>query len=121
VIVSIISDVVPRGTPPNVQPVFGVTQRPGSKFTVLFYLHEAATVFADPLAVTYRDPDHTLSEERFITVGMSRNGRVCWRASGPPPQHCIVIVAHSDRGENIRIISARKTTLGERKHYEEEN
>jgi uncharacterized DUF497 family protein len=39
---------------------------------------------------------------------MSRNGRV-------------LIVAHSDRSENIRIISARKTTLRERKHYEEEN
>ena len=70
--------------------------------------HEAATVFADPLAVTYHDPDHSLSEERFITVGISRNGRV-------------LIVAHSDRGENVRIISARKTTLRERKHYEEEN
>jgi uncharacterized protein len=61
-----------------------------------------------PLAVTYHDPDHSLSEERFITVGTSRNGRV-------------LIVAHSDRGENIRIISARNTTLRERKHYEEEN
>jgi uncharacterized protein len=70
--------------------------------------HEAATVFAEPLAVTYHDPDHWLSEERFITIGMSRNGRV-------------LMVAHSDRGENIRIISARKTTLRERKHYEEEN
>jgi len=60
------------------------------------------------LAVTYHDPDHSISEERFITVGMSRVGRV-------------LIVAHSDRGENIRIISARKTTLHERKHYEEEN
>jgi len=38
--------------------------------------HEAATVFADPLAVTYHDPDHSISEERFITVGMSRVGRV---------------------------------------------
>jgi len=70
--------------------------------------HEAATVFADPLAVTYHDPDHSIPEERFITVGMSRTGRV-------------LIVAHSDRGENTRIISARKTTLRERKHYEEEN
>ena len=70
--------------------------------------HEAATVFGDPLAVTYNDPDHSLSEERFFTVGTSRNG-------------CVLIVAHSDRGENIRIISARKTTLRERKHYEEEN
>jgi uncharacterized DUF497 family protein len=65
-------------------------------------------VFADPLAVTYHDPDHSLSEKRFITVGISRNGRV-------------LIVAHSDRGENVRIISARKTTLHERKYYEEEN
>ena len=67
--------------------------------------HEAATVFADPLAVTYHDPDHSISEE-LITVGMSRTGHV-------------LIVAHSDRGETIRIISARKTTLRERKHYEE--
>lgn len=65
-------------------------------------------MFGDPLAVTYHDPDHSISEERFITVGMSRAGRV-------------LIVAHSDRGENIRIISARKTTLRERKHYEEKN
>jgi uncharacterized protein len=70
--------------------------------------HEAPTVFADPLAVTYHDPDHSMSEERFITVGVSRTGRV-------------LIVAHSDRGENIGIVSARKTTLREREHYEEEN
>ena len=60
------------------------------------------------VAVTFHDPDHSLSEERFITIGMSRAGRA-------------LSVAHSDRGENIRIISARKTTLRERKHYEEEN
>jgi uncharacterized DUF497 family protein len=70
--------------------------------------HEAATVFGDPLAVTYHDPDHSVSEERFITGGMSRADRV-------------LIVTHSDRGENIRIISARKTTLRERNHYEEKN
>lgn len=68
--------------------------------------HEAATVFGDPLAITYQDPDHSILEQRFITVGMSLSGRV-------------LIVAHMDRGENIRIISARKTTLSERKHYEE--
>ncbi len=49
-----------------------------------------------------------LSEERFITVGMSNAGRV-------------LIVAHVDRHENIRVISARKTTQHERKHYEETN
>jgi uncharacterized protein len=69
---------------------------------------EAATVFGDPLAVTYPDPDHSTSEQRFITVGMSSIGRV-------------LIVAHVDRSENIRIVSARKTTQREREHYEEEN
>jgi uncharacterized DUF497 family protein len=67
---------------------------------------EAATVFGDPLAVTYPDPDHSSSEQRFITVGMSNEGR-------------ILIVAHADGDESIRMISARKTTQGERKHYEE--
>ncbi|OLE97641.1 MAG: hypothetical protein AUG75_05860 [Cyanobacteria bacterium 13_1_20CM_4_61_6] len=52
--------------------------------------------------------DEIASLTRFITIGMSRVGRA-------------LIVAHSDRGENIRIISARKTTLRERKQYEEEN
>jgi hypothetical protein len=47
---------------------------------------EAATVFGDPLALTYPDPDHSTSERRFITVGMSRANRV-------------LIVAHADRGE----------------------
>jgi hypothetical protein len=70
--------------------------------------HEAATVFGDPLAATYHDPDHSISEQRFITVGTSRAGRV-------------LIVAHSDRSENIRMISARKATLRERKQYEEKN
>jgi uncharacterized protein len=67
---------------------------------------EAATVFGDPLAVTYFDPDHSLSEQRFITVGVSTAGKV-------------LMVAHADRDENIRIISARKATQREREHYEE--
>lgn len=67
---------------------------------------EAATVFDDPLAITYLDPDHSTSEHRFITVGISSANRV-------------LIVAHADREESIRIISARKTTRHERKHYEE--
>jgi len=69
---------------------------------------EAATVFGDPLAVTYPDPDHSLSEQRFITLGMSSTGRV-------------LMVAHVDRNENVRIVSARRTTQRERKSYEEEN
>jgi uncharacterized DUF497 family protein len=67
---------------------------------------EAATIFGDPLAITYPDPDHSILEERFITVGLSRVNRV-------------LIVAHTDRDQNIRIISARKTTDRERRHYEE--
>jgi len=67
---------------------------------------EAATVLGDPLALTYPDPDHSTREQRFITVGMARSGRV-------------LLVAHTDRGENIRIISARPTTRREREHYEE--
>jgi uncharacterized DUF497 family protein len=69
---------------------------------------EAATVFGDPLAATYSDPDHSLSEQRFITIGISSAGRV-------------LMVAHVDRHESIRIISARKTTQRERRHYEEKN
>jgi uncharacterized protein len=69
---------------------------------------EAATVFGDPLALTYPDPDHSVSERRFITIGVSSTNRV-------------LIVAHTDRDENVRIISARKTTQLERKQYEEEN
>jgi uncharacterized protein len=69
---------------------------------------EAATVFGDPLAVTYPDPDHSTSEHRFITVGMSSAGQV-------------LIVAHVDRNEHVRIISARKTTKRERQHHEENN
>jgi uncharacterized protein len=68
--------------------------------------HEAATVFGDPLATTYPDPDHSAAEQRFITIGMSSAARV-------------LIVAHTDRNDNVRIISARKTTQRERKQYEE--
>lgn len=67
---------------------------------------EAATVFADDLSLTYPDPDHSLSEERYITFGVSTNGR------------CLA-VAHTDRDDRIRIISAREMTRGERRYYEE--
>jgi uncharacterized protein len=76
------------------------------KHRILF--QEAATIFGDALAVTYPDPDHSASEQRFITIGTSSAGRV-------------LIVAHADRDENIRIISARKTTQNERENYEEKD
>jgi uncharacterized protein len=70
--------------------------------------HEAATAFGDPLALTYQDPDHSFEEQRFITVGLSSARR-------------LLIVAHADRGESIRIISAREATVHERTNYEQEN
>ena len=69
--------------------------------------NEAATVFGDSLATTVTDPDHSLAEDRYITVGLSSRGR-------------LVMVAHTERGERIRIISARELTRAERKAYEEE-
>jgi uncharacterized protein len=66
---------------------------------------EAASIFGDTLSMTYYDPDHSAREHRFITLGMSRFGR-------------ILMVAHTDRHDKIRIISARKATRKERKFYE---
>ena len=68
---------------------------------------EAATVFGDPLAVTMRDPDDSLEEHRNITVGLSNRLR-------------LLIVSHVDRGDYVRIISARQLTRSEREAYEEE-
>ena len=69
---------------------------------------EAATVFGDPIAITYPDPDHSLTEQRFLTVGIFSAGRV-------------LLVCHADRNVHVRIISARKTTRHERKNYEEKD
>jgi uncharacterized protein len=67
---------------------------------------EAVTALDDPLAVTYRDPDHSTHEYRFLTFGLSAGER-------------ILVVAHTDRGEAIRLISARAATRSERRAYEE--
>ncbi len=67
---------------------------------------EAVTVFADTFGITIYDPDHSRDEERYITIGHSHQGR-------------ILIVAHTDRGGRIRIISARALTKTEREAYEE--
>jgi uncharacterized DUF497 family protein len=68
---------------------------------------EAATAFADPLSLTISDPDHSVGEERFVLIGQSERRR-------------LVVVAHVERGDLIRIISARPATRRERKTYEEE-
>jgi len=67
---------------------------------------EATSVFGDPLSVTVGDPDHSLEEGRYLTIGTTAAGRV-------------VIVAHTDRGDRIRIISARELTPAERRSYED--
>ena len=67
---------------------------------------EAVTALEDPLSVTYRDPDHSEDELRFLTFGLSSTGR-------------ILVVAHADREEAIRLISARPATRSERRAYEE--
>ncbi|AFZ28701.1 protein of unknown function DUF497 [Gloeocapsa sp. PCC 7428] len=67
---------------------------------------EAATVFDDPLSVTFPDPDHSLGESRYVIIGVSRFGQ-------------LLVVAHTDRGKNVRIISARKATRQERRFYEQ--
>ena len=66
---------------------------------------EASTVFEDPLSLTIHDPLHSENEERFTLIGISHKNR-------------ILIVVHTERGDNIRIISARKATKNERSYYE---
>jgi uncharacterized DUF497 family protein len=66
---------------------------------------EAGTVFGDPLAVTIDDPDHSVDEYRFLTTGMSNLQR-------------LLVVSHTERDGQIRLISARLTTRGERRNYE---
>jgi uncharacterized protein len=67
---------------------------------------EAATIFGDPLAITFADPDHSVNEQRYLTFGLSRFGR-------------LLIVSHTDREGRSRIISARVMTRQEVKIYEE--
>jgi uncharacterized protein len=69
---------------------------------------EAATVFYDPLVITFADPDHSDDEERFIVIGTSAQGR-------------LLMVAHTDRSNHIRIISARTLRPKERRLYESGN
>ena len=67
---------------------------------------EAATLFGDGRALTIPDPVHSLTEVRFITMGISCNRQ-------------ILVAVHTDRGDNIRIISARRAGRKERRRYEE--
>ena len=66
---------------------------------------EASTAFQDTLSLTIDDPLHSIDEERVVLIGMSNKNR-------------LLVVVHAERGDNIRIISARKATKEERKNYE---
>ena len=68
--------------------------------------HEAGTVFDDPLSTTVPDPAHSVDERRYITIGLSLSGR-------------ILVVAHTDRDEAVRLITARPATPTERRFYEQ--
>jgi uncharacterized DUF497 family protein len=67
---------------------------------------EAASVFLDPLALTFSDPDHSVEEQREITIGVGFRQRA-------------LLVSHCQRGEHTRIISARNATKKEKNQYEE--
>jgi len=67
---------------------------------------EAATAMSDPMAATGADPDHSIAEDRYITFGVSERDR-------------LLVVAHTEEDETIRIISARLASKGERKIYED--
>jgi len=67
---------------------------------------EAATAITGPMAATGVDPDHSIGECRYITFGISERGR-------------LLVIAHTEQSDSIRIISARLARKGERKIYEE--
>lgn len=69
---------------------------------------EASTVFADPFSVTVGDPDHSKDEFRFVTIGVSVHNR-------------LIVVIHTDRGDAIRLITARVATPKERRAYERQD
>ena len=66
---------------------------------------EASTVFGDLLSLTIPDPEHSRTEEHYVTMGTTFAGK-------------LLVVVHTDRGDNIRIISARRASRRERSSYE---
>jgi len=67
---------------------------------------EAVTVFGDIMAITFSDTDHSESEDRSRTYGLSNKGR-------------LLVVVHTERRNNVRIISARKATRYEKAIYKD--
>ena len=67
---------------------------------------EASTILDDPQLITFLDDEHSIDEERYITIGLSNKNR-------------LLMVAHTERKNEIRIISARKAVKNEEKFYSE--
>lgn len=72
------------------------------------WFEEAQSVFEDPHARVFSDPDHSEEEDRFILLGVSLAGRAL-----------VVIHCYREADSLIRIISARKATKKEVRVYEE--
>lgn len=66
---------------------------------------EGASIFGDTLALSFRDPDHSVGEIRYLTFGVSQNG-------------ILLVLSHTYRNNLVRIISVRRATRAERKIYE---
>ena len=82
----------------------GKARRNAAKHGVTF--DEAATVFLDPFELTVFDPDHSIAEDRFVSVGASSSGR-------------LLVVGYTERRGKIRVIFARRATVREQMDYEE--
>ena len=67
---------------------------------------EAKTVFQDPFYIVFDDPDHSFEEDRGVAIGQSAQGR-------------LLFISYTERGNTVRLISARKATRSERELYEE--
>ncbi len=67
---------------------------------------EASTAFRDTLSLAIYDPLHSDQEDRFVLIGSSHRNR-------------LLVIVHTERGDNIRLISARKASNKEREQYEE--
>ena len=67
---------------------------------------EATTIFGDSFTITIPDPDHSELEERFVSIGVSNQGR-------------LIVVVHTEKRSHLRLISAREASRAERKFYEE--
>jgi uncharacterized protein len=65
----------------------------------------AARAFEDELSATFPDPDHSRGEARLVTYGLGIDGK-------------LLVISHTERGDTVRIISARVATTKKRKRYE---